>query len=67
MQTEDEQQKIQADLEIVIGRMQAIQRAIKASGQPASMLELVELKDLGVKYARLVEQMANTQDDPSRA
>jgi len=47
--------------------MQSIQRAIKASGQPASMFELQELKDLGMEYARLVDDLANSQSGPSRA
>jgi len=59
--------EIQDKLERVITRMQAIQRAIKASGQPASMFELQELKDLGTEYARLVDELANSQTGPSRA
>jgi hypothetical protein len=59
--------EIQEKLEQVIARMQTIQRAIKASGQPASMFELQELKDLGVEYAGLVDQLANSPDGPSRA
>lgn len=60
------QQQLPADdqqrLETVISRMQKIQRAIKASGQPASMLELMELKQLGNEYARIIERLANTGD-----
>jgi hypothetical protein len=48
-------------LEEIIKRMQKIQRAIKASGQPASMLELMELKDLGREYALIIEYIANSQ------
>jgi len=59
--------ELQEKLARVIARMQAIQRAIKSSGQPASMFELQELKDLGVEYARLVDQLANAPDGPSRA
>ena len=58
---------IQEKLEQVIARMQAIQRAIKASGQPASMFELQELKDLGRDYARLVDALANSPAGSSRA
>lgn len=47
------------ELERVIGRMQQIQRAIKASRQPPSMLELEELKQLGRDYARLIDRLAN--------
>jgi len=53
--TADDQQRLEA----VIGRMQKIQRAIKASRQPASMLELMELKELGNEYARIIERLAN--------
>jgi len=58
--------EIQDKLERVITRMQAIQRAIKASGQPASMFELQELKDLGREYARLVDDLADSPAAPSR-
>lgn len=56
------QENGQERLEAVIKRMQKIQRAIKASGQPASMLELAELQDLGREYALIIEQIANSQD-----
>lgn len=49
----------QKQLADIIRRMQVIQRAIKASGQPPSMFELAELKNLGREYARIVEQLAN--------
>jgi hypothetical protein len=39
--------------------MQEIQRAIQASHQPASMLELEELKALGREYARIIDRLAN--------
>jgi hypothetical protein len=45
------------ELERIVGRMQKIQRAIKASRQPPSMLELEELKSLGREYARVIERM----------
>lgn len=47
------------ELERVIERMQQIQRAIKASRQPPSMLELEQLKQLGRDYARLIDRLAN--------
>lgn len=56
------QENGQERLEAVIKRMQKIQRSIKASGQPASMRELAELKDLGREYALIIEQIANSQD-----
>jgi hypothetical protein len=53
----------QKRLEQVIARMQVIQRAIRASGQPASMFELQELKDLGVEYARLVAALSRSTQE----
>jgi hypothetical protein len=50
-------------LERIIHRMQQIQRAIRSSRQPPSMLELEELKSLGRDYARIIDQMANPPDD----
>ncbi|MGD2112527.1 MAG: hypothetical protein PVI50_04010 [Gammaproteobacteria bacterium] len=47
------------ELERIITRMQEIQRAIQASHQPASMLELEELKALGREYARIIDRLAN--------
>lgn len=58
---------LQARLEVVIGRMQKIQRAIRASGQPASMRELTELQDLGREYGRIVERLANPDTDTGLA
>jgi hypothetical protein len=54
-------------LERIIARMQEIQRAIKASRQPASMLELEELKELGREYARIVDRLANDSGDTGLA
>ena len=45
-------------LEEIIRRMLKIQRAMKASRQPASMLELAELKSLGTEYALTVARLA---------
>ena len=56
----------QQRLEKVIARMQEIQRAIKSSGQPASMFELQELKDLGVEYARIIDSLESTPDNQLR-
>ena len=56
----------QQRLEKVIARMQAIQRAIKSSGQPASLFELQELKDLGVEYARIIDSLESTPDNQLR-
>ncbi|MGB5338469.1 MAG: hypothetical protein WBO06_05190 [Gammaproteobacteria bacterium] len=49
----------QERLEKIIKRMRKIQRAIKASAQPASMLELMELQDLGMEYARIIKRLAD--------
>ena len=49
----------QQQLEQIILRMQNIQKDIKASAQPPSMLELSELKELGNEYARIVDFLAN--------
>ena len=53
----------QQELERIILRMQTIQRAIKSSRQPASMLELEELKSLGREYARIIDRLANPSGD----
>jgi hypothetical protein len=60
--TADEQ-----ELERIITRMQKIQRSIKASSQPASMLELEELKSLGREYARIVDRLSNPPGDSAHA
>jgi len=54
-----QRRELQDRLERIVGRMQHIQREIRASGQPPSMGELAELKELGVEYGRIVEQLAN--------
>lgn len=51
------------ELERIITRMQKIQRSILASRQPASMRELEELKALGREYARIIDRLADRQDD----
>lgn len=56
----------QQQLEEVITRMQAIQRAIKSSGQPASMFELQELKDLGKKYANIIDSLEAAPGEQSQ-
>jgi len=49
-------------LEEIIRRMLKIQRAVKASRQPASLLELDELKSLGREYARTVARLATSAE-----
>lgn len=51
------------ELERIITRMQNIQRTIKASRQPPSLLELEELKSLGREYARIIDRLAGSPDD----
>jgi hypothetical protein len=46
-----------AELERVVARMHKIQRAIRASRQPASMFEIGQLKDLGREYADLTARL----------
>ena len=53
-------------LERVIARMQTIQRSISSSGQPASMFELQELKDLGTEYAKIVDSLEGASGDQSQ-
>jgi hypothetical protein len=45
-------------LEEIIRRMLKIQRAVKVSRQPASLLELDGLKSLGEEYARTLARLA---------
>ena len=54
--------ELQERLEKIIRRMQKIQRSIRASRQPASRLELMELRDLGGEYARIIEQLTGLAD-----
>ena len=56
---------VKEQLERVIARMQAIQRAIKSSGQPASLFELQELKDLGREYARVIDSLSDFPEGSS--
>jgi len=50
-------------LEEIIRRMRKIQRSIQASRQPASRLELMELRDLGGEYAGIIEQLTDLPDE----
>ena len=51
--------ELQERLEEIIRRMQKIQRSIRASRQPASRLELMELKDLGREYADIIDKLTD--------
>jgi hypothetical protein len=55
------------ELERIVARMQHIQRELHASRQPASMLELEELKELGRAYARIIDRLADDPHDPGAA
>ena len=67
MKTEQPADTPAQELERIITRMQKIQRAIMASRQPASMLELQELKELGRAYARIIDRLANDPGDSGLA
>jgi division protein CdvB (Snf7/Vps24/ESCRT-III family) len=54
--------ELQERLAAIIRRMQKIQRSIQASRQPASRLELMELRGLGEEYARIIEQLTGLPD-----
>jgi len=54
--------ELEERLEEIIRRMQKIQRSIQASRQPASRLELMELRELGREYARIIEQLTGLPD-----
>ncbi|MGB5260256.1 MAG: hypothetical protein WBO34_07000 [Gammaproteobacteria bacterium] len=47
------------DLERVVSRMKQIQRDISRSSQPASIMQLEELKELGREYARIIDRLGN--------
>ena len=49
-------------LDQIVNRMQDIQRAIKSVGAPPSLLEIGELKKLGLEYAEIVDRLKNRQD-----
>ena len=67
MKTEPASDTPAQELERIIRRMHKIQRAIKASRQPASMLELEELKELGRAYTRIIDRLANEPGDTGLA
>jgi len=49
-------------LDRIVNRMQNIQRAIKSIGAPPSLLEIGELKELGLEYADIVDRLQARQD-----
>jgi hypothetical protein len=55
------------DLERVVSRMKQIQRDISRSGHPASIMQIEELKELGMEYARIVDRLGNLPGGPATA
>ncbi|WP_020394323.1 hypothetical protein [Thiolinea disciformis] len=64
----DTYQQLNKHLQDLIKKMQKVQKAIAASGEPASMHELDELKRLGRAYGSTLEQMAafDTKQAPAK-
>jgi hypothetical protein len=58
----DDDIKLLSRLDQIVNRMQDIQRAIKSVGAPPSLLEIGELKKLGLEYAEIVDRLKNRQD-----
>lgn len=55
----EREKELRQQIDAVISQLKRIQRAIGGSRQPASMLELEELKILGRHYASLAEQLTH--------
>ncbi|MGD8853648.1 MAG: hypothetical protein PVI28_14770 [Gammaproteobacteria bacterium] len=53
----DREAQLQRQIEQVIERLRAIQRAIAGSRQPAAAIELQTLEALGRSYARLQREL----------
>jgi hypothetical protein len=53
----DDDSQLLSRLEQIVDRMQDIQRAIKSVAAPPSLLEIGELKELGLEYADIVERL----------
>ncbi len=53
----DDDIELVSRLEKIVQRMQQIQRAIRSVGAPPSMLEIAELKELGVEYGEIVARL----------
>jgi hypothetical protein len=58
----DDDIKLLSRLDQIVNRMQDIQRAIKSVGAPPSLLEIGELKELGLEYAEIVDRLKDRQD-----
>ena len=53
----DDDKQLLSRLDQIVNRMQAIQRAIKSVDAPPSLLEIGELKELGLEYAEIIERL----------
>jgi len=49
-------------LDRIVNRMQDIQRAIRSIGAPPSLLEIGELKELGLEYADIIDRLKARQE-----
>ena len=58
----DDDIKLLSRLDRIVNRMQDIQRAIKSSGSPPSLLEIGELKELGREYGDIIERLKSRRN-----
>ncbi len=58
----DDDIKLLSRLDRIVKRMQDIQRAIKSSGSPPSLLEIGELKELGREYGDIIERLKSSRN-----
>jgi hypothetical protein len=54
--------KLLSRLDRIVKRMQDIQRVIKSSGSPPSLLEIGELKELGREYGDIIERLKSRRN-----
>jgi hypothetical protein len=54
--------KLLSQLDRIVKRMQDIQRVIKSSGSPPSLLEIGELKELGREYGDIIERLKSRRN-----
>ena len=58
----DDELKLLYRLDRIVNRMQDIQRAIRSSSAPPSLLEIGELKELGLEYADIIDRLKARQE-----
>jgi hypothetical protein len=58
----DDELKLLYRLDRIVNRMQDIQRAIRSISAPPSLLEIGELKELGLEYADIIDRLKARQD-----